>query len=224
MTHQTNQTLQTNNDSIKFTIVGNKKSYLTLDVNISEDVSLTPIMYGFRYRDDVAYSLQFSLMGPDSILPRHTHLNNRVNITQTKFICKVSTRNMLKTGWSSRDSISLSLTDSDNSTHILSKIQKCIPAEYKREPHPFMRMKDIQESGPLIITIPRNVIASPIQELAEPTEPTPETQPLPLREKRKTPSQRWPMWLDAPIYYDRKKRYGFDLLSPDQLNLDSNQI
>jgi len=221
------------NVPIKFSIIHNGKSYLILDIQILGDIKQTPIMYGFRYRDNMAYSLQFSAPSLEQV-PSNTRENCYIDVIYTNFRCSVSTRNTLKTGWSGVDSISVTLCNSDKSILIISNIKQCIP-ESKRDTDHEKHVKkptkkptkksikkhvkepwddseeELFNSIP-IITLPiipasSNLLNPIIPEVSENRE---------IKEKRsatKRPAPTpWPMWLDAPIIYDRKKRYGFDLL------------
>lgn len=197
--------------SITFSVIKNRKSAIDIHVTLSEGICTSgqTVLYGYRHRSHLIYPVQFSL--------NNGKYQNNINITELDFKCTLTTRSSFKTGWSSFDTISLSLINSD-STCIFSPIVNCpkqityIRNDYLSESSesskPLEPLESLESSTPEIVSARSSseIIEPPQESPQKPTEPPKPQEP----KKPKIRAKRWPMWLDAPIIYDRKKYLRLD--------------
>ena len=185
--------------SITFSVIKNRKSAIDIHVTLSEGLCTSAVLYGYRHRSHLIYPVRFSL--------NNGKYQNNINITELDFKCTLTTRGLFETGWSSFDTISLSLINSD-STCIFSPIVNCpkqityIHNDYSSESSE--SSKPLEPLEPLESSTPEIVSARSSSEIIEPPQEPQEPRKPKIRAKR------WPMWLDAPIFYDRKKYLRLD--------------
>ena len=184
--------------SITCSVIKNRKSAIDIHVTLSEGLCTSAVLYGYRHRSHLIFPVQFSL--------NDSKYQNNINVTELDFKCTLTTRSSFKTGWSSFDTISLSLINSDG-TCIFSPIVNCpkqrtyIRNDYSSESSesPTPEIVSARSSSEIIEPPPQEPPQEP-QKPQKPQEP----------KKPKIRAKRWPMWLDAPIFYDRKKYLRLD--------------
>lgn len=224
-------------DAIRFTIISNKKTRVEINVQISDQFNRELILYGFRHRNDVAYPLKFSQISGDYTSEK-ADVYNRLEVRNSRFSCVVSTRDTLKTGWSSFDTISLTLTNATGTIHLISPILTC-PVPYRVSKSPAQspskspakvhisgvsgvsgisqNMRTDQNHIPIstldLNPIPANpfgqhsILSNTTLISMTPVLGSSTTLLTEIKKRKETPVEvRWPMWLDAPIIYDREKK------------------